>query len=82
MGVEVIHYKNYLFRIRIHDIYEISYLFCPVKGSTMFSYADMMGTAKWFDKSKYTAGAIPDIFRIYFLIIARAHRQWFPCVVQ
>ena len=31
---------------------------------------------------KYTAGAIPYIFRIYFLIVTRTHGQWFPCVVQ
>jgi len=82
MGVKVIHNKNYFFCIRIHDINEIFYLFCPVKGSTLFSHADMMSASKRFDKSKYAAGTIPDIFRICFLIVTRTHGQWFPCIAQ
>ena len=82
MGIEVVHYKNYFFYIWVHDINEVFYLFCPVRGSTVFSHTDMMSASKRFDKSKYTADAIPDIFRIYFLIISWTHGQWFPCIAQ
>lgn len=43
------------------------YFFCPVKGSTVFSHTDMMSASKRFDKSKYTADAIPDIFRMFMI---------------
>ena len=62
MGIELVHYKNYFFHIRIHDINEIFYLFYPIKGSTVFSHTDMMSASRRFDKGKYTAAAIPDIF--------------------
>ncbi len=48
----------------------------------MFVDAYMVRPAKWLYKSKYAAGAIPDIFRINFPVIARPHRKWLPCIPQ
>lgn len=80
MGIGIIHYKDYFFSMWIHGINEILYLFRPVKSSPVFPDTDMMRSSKRFDKGKYTTGTIPDIFGICFLIIARTHGQWLPCI--
>lgn len=55
MGIEVVHYKDNLFCIRVHGINEVFYFFRPVNSRPVFPDADMMLSCKWFYKSKDTA---------------------------
>lgn len=48
MGIQIVHYKNNLFCIRVHDISEVFYFFCPVNSRPVFPDADMMLSRKWF----------------------------------
>ena len=41
MRIKVIHYENYFLRIRIHDICKIFDFFCPILGSTVFTYTNV-----------------------------------------
>ncbi len=68
MGVKIIHYKSDFLNIRIHLINEIFDLFGPVCCCTVFADTYMKSAAKRFYKSKYTAGSMPRIFGITFLL--------------
>lgn len=82
MGVEIVHYKNDLFCIRVYGIGKIFDFFCPINSRPVFPYADIMLSRKWFYKSKDTACAIAGIFRIHFLVIAGTHGERFPYLPQ
>lgn len=82
MGIQIVHYKNNLFCIRVHDISEVFYFFCPVNSRPVFPDADMMLSRKWFYKSKDAACSIAGIFRIHFPVIAGTHRERIPRLSQ
>ena len=52
MSIQIIHHKYDLFGIRIHNIYKIFDLLCPVNSCTMFPDTYMMNTTERFHKSK------------------------------
>ena len=82
MGIEVVHYKNDLFGIRVHDIHKVLNFLRPVNGCTMFPYTYMMCPAKWFYKSKYADRSISGIFGIRFTVIPGNHWQGLPGFAQ
>lgn len=70
MSIQVIHNKYYFFAIRITDIYQIFYFFCPVNRCTVFTDTYMAYTTQGLHKHKDTDGPITCIFRIHFLGIS------------
>ena len=77
MCVEIIHHKDDLLGIRVHDVHQIPDFLCPVNGRTVFPYTDMMCPSKRFHESKYADRSITDIFGICFPIASRYHCQGF-----
>ena len=82
MGIEVIHYKDDPFSIRVHDIHKIFDLLCPVKSRPMLMNTGVVPASKRLHERKDTAGAVPYILGIHLLDVARTHRQGFPGIVQ
>lgn len=82
MGIEVIHYKDDPFSIRVHDIHKVLDLLCPVKSRPMLMDTGMVPASKRLDKRKDAAGAVPHIFGIHFLNVAWTHRQGVSGIVQ
>lgn len=64
MGIEVIHYKDDFFCIRVHDIYKVSDFLCPVKGCAVLMDTGMMPASKRLDERKDAAGTVAHIFGI------------------
>ena len=65
MGIEIIHYKDDPFSIRVHDIHKVLDLLCPVKSRPMLMDTGMVPASKRLDKRKDAAGAVPHIFGIH-----------------
>ena len=82
MCIEVVHYKDNLFGIRIHDVCKVFDFLRPVKGCTMLPYAYMMRPSKQFYKSKYTDSSVAYIFGISFPVTSSNHWQRFPCLTK
>ena len=75
-------HKDDFFSIRIHVVCNVSDFFCPVNCSPMFPNTYMMSSTKRFYECKNAACTISDILRIYFLVIAGAHRKWGSCLAK
>ena len=82
MGIEVIHYKDDSFSIRVHDIHKVLDLLCPVKSRPMLMDTGMMSASKRLDKRKNAASAVPYIFGIHLLNIAWTQRQGISGIAQ
>ena len=78
MRVEIVHYKDDLFGIWVHDIHQIPDLLCPVHCSTVFPHAYMVCSAERLYKSKYADSPVADILRIRFPVTSGTHWQGFP----
>ena len=74
MCIQVVHDQYDLLNIRVHDIYKILNLLCPVYCGTMLPDTDVMHATERFHKSEYTTGSVPGVFGIHLFVIARTHR--------
>ena len=82
MGIEVVHYKDNLFSIRVHGIYKVPDFLCPAKGRAVLMDTGPMPASKRLNERKDAACAIAHIFGIHLLDIAWTHRQGFPGIAQ
>ena len=82
MGIQIIHYENDLFSVRIINREELFNLICPVNTSSMFMSVCGSPPFQWFSEQKNTAGTFADIFGILPLRFSLLHRNTATAISQ
>lgn len=62
--VQIVHYQDNLFRIRIYDVGQIFYFLCPVLCRPVFPHTYVVHPSQRLNKGKDTAGSVTGIFGI------------------
>ena len=61
MRAEIVHYKDDLFGIWVHDIHQILDFLCPVYCGAVFPHAYMVCSAEQLYKGEYTDSTITNL---------------------
>lgn len=78
MRIQVVHDQDYFLAVRVTNCEQAFNFFRPVCSRAGFAHAATAPAAQGFCKDENTAGPLPDIFRINFLVVTLPHWKGFP----
>ncbi len=82
MRIEIVYDKYNSLFVRVAGVYKVFVLLRSVGCSTVFRDTYMPYSSQRLNKHIYTAGTVPDIFRIELMGISQTHQQRFPGFAQ
>jgi hypothetical protein len=82
MGIQVIHYENYLLSCWIFDHEKLFYMLRPIDPRSMFTSVGHAPPFQWFGEQKNTTGILADIFGILSLRLSFFHGDTLPSISQ